>query len=197
MCIFNTASIGKPLQWGPEKRKHFDDDTVELDITHCGICASDLFTLDSGWGQTDYPCIVGHEITGIVTRVGKNVKHVTKGDRAGVGAQCGSCLKCSFCKNHEENICEVNPIYTYNSRWPNGDKTFGGYADKWSGHHHFVFKLPDNLPNEIAATFFCAGITTYAPLKRHGVTKGSKVGVMGIGKAITWVVTYTTKVLTP
>ncbi|KAI9484356.1 chaperonin 10-like protein [Zychaea mexicana] len=171
----------KPLELTDLPRKQFDDDTVEMDITHCGICASDLFTLDSGWGATDYPCIVGHEITGVVTKVGKNVKNVKVGDRAGVGAQCGSCLNCDFCNDHEENTCEKGVIPTYNGRWPNGDKTFGGYADKWSGHHHFVFKVPDNMPNEIAATFFCAGITTYAPLKRHGVTKGSRVGVIGIG----------------
>lgn len=54
--------IDKPLEWGEQPRKTFDDDTVEMDITHCGICASDLFTLDSGWGKTDYPVIVGHEV---------------------------------------------------------------------------------------------------------------------------------------
>lgn len=54
--------IDKPLEWGEQPRKTFDDDTVEMDITHCGICASDLFTLDSGWGKTDYPTIVGHEV---------------------------------------------------------------------------------------------------------------------------------------
>ncbi|KAI7847690.1 chaperonin 10-like protein [Circinella umbellata] len=173
---------GKPLEWTEQPRKHFDDDTVELDITHCGICASDLFTMDSGWGETDYPCVTGHEITGVVKKVGKNVKHVTVGDRVGVGAQSGACLQCKFCKNHEENICQGGAVYTYNSRWPNGDKALGGYANKWSGHQHFVFKLPENLSSEIACTFFCAGVTTYAPLKHHGVTKGSKVGVIGIGK---------------
>ncbi|KAI9257136.1 chaperonin 10-like protein [Phascolomyces articulosus] len=172
---------GKPLEWGEQPRKHFDDDTVEMDITHCGICASDLFTMDSGWGETDYPCIVGHEISGVVTKVGKNVKNVAVGDRAGVGAQCGSCLNCQRCDDHQEQICEKGMIGTYNSRWPNGDKTFGGYAKQWSGHQHFVFKLPEALSSEIAATFFCAGITTYAPLKHHGVTKGSRVGVIGIG----------------
>lgn len=70
---------------------------------------------------------------------------------------------------------------TYNGIWPNGDKSFGGYADKWRGDSRFVFKIPDSMTNEVACTFFCAGVTTYGPLKRHGVNKDSVVGVMGIG----------------
>lgn len=102
-------------------------------------------------------------------------------DRAGVGAQCGSCLECDNCKNGFENICERKAVLTYNDHWQNGDKTYGGYADKWRGHQRFVFKVPDNMSNELAATFFCAGVTTFAPLKRYGVKAGDKVGVIGIG----------------
>lgn len=101
-------------------------------------------------------------------------------DRIGVGAQSGSCLDCTWCKNGDENLCQ-NLVATYNSRWPNGDKSFGGYADKWRGHQRFVFKIPENMTNELAATFFCAGITTYSPLKRYGCKAGDKVGVIGIG----------------
>ncbi|KAI8145723.1 chaperonin 10-like protein [Fennellomyces sp. T-0311] len=171
----------KPLEWTELPLKRFQDDDVELAVTHCGICGSDLHTMDSGWGPTDYPCVVGHEIVGIVTRVGKNVTNLKVGDRAGVGAQSGSCLECPDCKNEEENLCRGCKSGTYNSRWPTGEKTYGGYADKWRGHQHFVFKVPDNMTNEVAATFFCAGVTTYAPLKKYGVTKGSRVGVIGVG----------------
>ncbi|KAF7721735.1 hypothetical protein EC973_004173 [Apophysomyces ossiformis] len=171
---------GEPLEWRELPLKTFDDDTVEMDVTHCGICGSDLHTMDSGWGPTDYPCVVGHEITGVCTRVGKNVKHVKVGDRVGVGAQSGSCLECNRCKNGMENLCN-KLVGTYNHRYPNGDKTFGGYADRWRGHQRFVFRIPDEMTNETAATFLCAGITTYAPLKRYGVKPGDKVGVIGIG----------------
>ncbi|KAI9317761.1 chaperonin 10-like protein [Dichotomocladium elegans] len=171
----------QPLVWSEQPRKTFDEDTVDLNITHCGICASDLFTLDSGWGKTDYPCIVGHEIVGVVTRVGKNVKNVQVGDRAGVGAQCMSCLQCHPCQHQHENLCP-DMVGTYNGRWPRtNERTFGGYADVWSGHYNFVFKIPDELPSEVAATFFCAGVTTYAPMKRYNVNSQSVVGVIGIG----------------
>ncbi|KAL0089687.1 chaperonin 10-like protein [Phycomyces blakesleeanus] len=171
----------QPLEWTELPLKEFDDETVEMNVTHCGICGSDIHTLDSGWRPTDYPCVVGHEITGVCTRVGKNVKHIKAGDRIGVGAQSGSCLECEYCKSGNENICHRQFISTYNGRWYNGDKTFGGYADKWRGHGRFVFKIPNNMSNEIAATFLCAGVTSYSPLKRFGVKPGDKVGIIGIG----------------
>ncbi|KAI9254029.1 hypothetical protein BY458DRAFT_521547 [Sporodiniella umbellata] len=156
------AAVAKdqPLEWTELPLRAADDDTVDMDISHCGICGSDIHTQDT---------------------VGKNVTGIKVGDRIGVGAQSGSCHECVNCKNGEENLCKGSRTGTYNSRWPNGDKAFGGYADKWRGHYKFVFKVPDNMTNEIAATFFCAGVTTYAPLKKFGVTKGSKVGVIGIG----------------
>ncbi|KAL1930848.1 hypothetical protein VTP01DRAFT_9985 [Rhizomucor pusillus] len=152
-----------------------------MDITHCGICGSDIHTLDCGWVPIEYDVVVGHEITGVAIRVGKNVKHIKVGDRIGVGAQCGACLECYHCRNGDENICLNGVIGTYIGRWPNVEKTFGGYADKWRGHQRFVFKIPDNMSNEVAATFLCAGITTYAPVKRYNVKPGDKVGVIGIG----------------
>lgn len=172
---------GQPLEQKQLELKEWDENTVEMEVTHCGICGSDIHTLDENWGPTDFPCVVGHEIVGVVTRVGKNVDNLKVGDRAGVGAQCGSCHDCSECKRGLENICMGGAVFTYNSRWPNGDKAYGGYADKWRGDYHFAFKIPDNLPSEVASTFFCAGITTYAPLRRTGVNSDSVVGIMGIG----------------
>jgi alcohol dehydrogenase (NADP+) len=67
-------------------------------LAHCGICASDLHTLRSGWGPTNYPAVVGHEIVGQAVKVGKNVKGIKVGDRVGVGAQSGSCLECEYCQ---------------------------------------------------------------------------------------------------
>ncbi|KAG2227375.1 hypothetical protein INT45_004331 [Circinella minor] len=187
MCTDNTfhgwssAGKGEPLEWREFELKQFEDNDVQMDVTHCGICGSDIHTLDSGWGPTEYPCVVGHEIVGVVTAVGKNVTRFKVGDRAGVGAQCGSCLECDNCKQGQENLCERRAILTYNDRWANGDKTYGGYATKWRGHEAFAFKVPDNMESEIAASFMCAGVTVYAPLRRANVKPGDKVGVIGIG----------------
>lgn len=164
--------------------RKWDEDCVDLDITHCGICGSDVHTLDEGWGPTDFPCVVGHEIVGVVTRVGKDVKGIQVGDRAGVGPICESCGECDACKEGFENVCETACRTTYNNKWSTGDKTYGGYADKWRGNYRWVFKVPDNMSSEDAACFFCAGVTTYAPLKNNGVNEKSVVGVLGIGKVV-------------
>ncbi|KAI8072936.1 chaperonin 10-like protein [Gongronella butleri] len=175
------TEAGGPMKWTELPLKQFDSDTVEINVSHCGICGSDISTMDSGWGPTRYPCVVGHEICGTVTRIGDNVTRFAVGDRVGVGAQSGSCLKCDACQSGNEHLCQVGMVGTYNSKWPSGDKAFGGYSDKWRGHQHFVFKVPATMTNDICATFLCAGITTYSPLKRHGVQPGSRVGVRGLG----------------
>ncbi|KAG0739893.1 hypothetical protein G6F33_007150 [Rhizopus arrhizus] len=177
------TSIGKdkPLVEMKHTLRPWDEDSVEIQITHCGICGSDIHTIDSGWHPTDYPCVPGHEITGVVTQVGKNVSRLKVGDRAGLGPLCCSCKQCTYCAQGEENVCEKGVILTYNDHWPTGEKTYGGYADKWRGDQAFVCKIPDNMTNENAATFLCGGITTYAPLKRFHVRPGSVVGVLGIG----------------
>jgi D-arabinose 1-dehydrogenase-like Zn-dependent alcohol dehydrogenase len=173
--------IGEPLQRVQLELRQWDDDSVEIDVTHCGICGSDVHTLNESWGPTAFPCVVGHEIVGVVSRVGKHATNIRVGDRVGVGAQSGSCGECDECKRGMQNACRGASVYTYNSQWSNGDKSYGGYADKWRGDYRFVFKIPDNLSSEVAATFFCAGVTTFAPLKRTNVDSNSVVGVMGIG----------------
>ena len=95
------------------KPKPFEDNDVEIAITHCGVCGSDVHTLKQGWGDSKLPLVVGHEIVGIVTRVGKNVEEFKVGQRVGVGAQIGSCMKCKRCKNGNENYCNDGMIDTY------------------------------------------------------------------------------------
>lgn len=80
-------------------------------------------------GPTMYPCCVGHEVVGIAVKVGKNVDHIKVGDRVGVGAQSGSCLDCEMCANGEEQYCQKHIVSTYNSKYPDGSKSYGGYAD--------------------------------------------------------------------
>ncbi|CAO3615940.1 unnamed protein product [Mucor fragilis] len=172
---------GKPLVEMDLPLKKWSENDVQIDVTHCGICGSDDHMLNESWGPTHYPICVGHEIVGVVSKVGSNVKHLKVGDRAGIGAQAGSCHECKNCKEGNENICPKS-VLTYGSQWYDNDAwATGGYGSIWRGDSAFAFKIPDNLSSEIAATFFCAGITTFAPLQRTKVGKDSVVGVMGIG----------------
>ncbi|EQC24906.1 hypothetical protein SDRG_17203 [Saprolegnia diclina VS20] len=81
---------------------------------------------------------------------------------------------------HEEQVCP-KILLTYNGALPDGSITQGGYADYYRCDAAFVFPIPDALPSEEAAPMLCGGITTYAPLKRHGAGPGKKVGILGIG----------------
>jgi uncharacterized zinc-type alcohol dehydrogenase-like protein len=130
---------------------------------------------------TVYPCVPGHEIVGRVTRVGPAVKKFKVGDPAAVGCMVDSDGTCPECKAGLEQYCP-NFILTYN--FPDkhlGGVTYGGYSDSIVVKEHFVLRVPSNLDLAGAAPLLCAGITTYSPLRHWGVTKGKKVGVVGLG----------------
>ncbi|KAG9233207.1 chaperonin 10-like protein [Amylocarpus encephaloides] len=174
-------SVEGKMVWQEYEPKTWTEDDVDLKITHCGICGSDLHTLRSGWGQTDYACCVGHEIAGTVVRVGKNVNHVSMGDRVGVGAQSGSCLDCEDCINGMEQHCSKGLVGTYNGRYPDGSKSYGGYADYCRAPGHFVIKIPDGLSLAEAAPMLCGGVTVWNPLVHNGAGPGKKIGIVGLG----------------
>lgn len=155
---------------------------MEVEIKYCGICGSDIHTLTSGWGETKYPQIVGHEIVGVISAVGPNVKELRVGDRVGIGAQCYACRKsdCDACGQNKQNICS-NVLGTYDGFYPDHQQTQGGYAERIRVCETFAFKLPDGIDSEVAGPLMCAGVTVYAPLVRCGVKSGMKVGVVGIG----------------
>ncbi|KAL6713929.1 hypothetical protein ACLMJK_008423 [Lecanora helva] len=176
-------SVKGNMQWQQYEPKPWEETDVDIKVTHCGICGSDLHTLRSGWGSTIYPCCVGHEIIGHAVRVGKKVeKGIKVGDRVGVGAQSGSCLKgdCEECSNGMENHCQ-SMVATFDSKYSDGSKSYGGYSDYWRGPSHFVLKIPETIPSESAAPMLCGGITVYSPLKKNGCGPGKKVGIVGVG----------------
>ena len=80
----------------------------------------------------------------------------------------------------QENHC-TKMVGTYNSKYPDGSKSYGGYADYWRGPSHFVIKIPDSILSEEAAPMLCGGITSFSPLKHNGAGPGKRVGIVGIG----------------
>ncbi|KAI9225403.1 MAG: chaperonin 10-like protein [Piptocephalis tieghemiana] len=172
---------GKSLEPWSYTPKPFEPTDVDIKITHCGICGSDVHTLDSGWGPTTYPVIVGHEIVGEVIRVGSEVKDLKVGQRVGVGARSGSCNQCEECLRDEENYCSGKATGTYNATYADGSRSQGGYANYTRVPSNWVFPVPEHLESDAAASLFCAGITTYLPLKAAKVGPDTAVGVVGIG----------------
>ncbi|KAF2758962.1 GroES-like protein [Pseudovirgaria hyperparasitica] len=177
-------SVQGHMKWGKFEPKKWEEDDVDIEISHCGICGSDLHQLSSGWGPTPYPCVVGHEIIGRAVKVGKNVKHVKVGDRVGVGAQARSCMQssCAECSSGHESHCGVALVNTYGSVYPNGEgKSYGGYADYNRTNGHFVLPIPKALSSAEAAPMLCGGITVFSPLKQNGCGPGKTVGIVGVG----------------
>lgn len=157
---------------------HYDPGTlgaeeVEIAISHCGICHSDLHLISNDWGISQYPFIPGHEIVGTVSAVGSGVHSLKTGQRVGLGWQSNSCGECEWCMRGMENLC------------PSAEATCvhrnGGYADRVRANARFAIPIPEALSSEGAAPLLCGGITVYNPLRTHEVNPSSRVGVVGIG----------------
>lgn len=159
-----------PFEYQPSALDYQD---VRLEISHCGICHSDIHLIDNDWAISNYPLIPGHEIIGTVVELGRGVHHLKKGDRVGVGWQCGSCLQCEFCVRGDENLCDHTQATCVGH--------FGGFADGVVVDSRFAFPIPSDLPSETTAPLLCGGITVYSPMVHYGVRPSMKVGVMGVG----------------
>ncbi|KAL3656832.1 hypothetical protein V7S43_018292 [Phytophthora oleae] len=182
-AAFDQSGECKPWQFEP---RPLGVEDVEIKVTHCGICGSDVHTLDSGWGPTPYPCVAGHEIVGTIVAVGPSVKSLAVGDRVGVGAQAWACLNrdpndhCRDCADGEDAVCD-QAVFTINAAYKDGSRQQGGFADYIRVDNNYAFKIPDALPSDAAAPLMCAGATVFTPLKQEGVKAGDRVGVIGIG----------------
>ncbi|KAK9773073.1 putative Enoyl reductase (ER) domain-containing protein [Seiridium cardinale] len=136
------------FQWGEFSPKTWEDDDVDIEISHYGICATDVDYLQNGSGITLYPCVVGHEIVDKAVRVGASAKHVKAGDRVGLAPT----IKRTTARD-----------------------AYGGYATHNRSKGHFVFPVPDALDSADVAPMMCAGITVYTPLKRNGCGPGKTI----------------------
>jgi len=193
MSMYETFGFAVPSADGPFgkiaiKRNTPGDDDVQFDIKYCGVCHSDVHAAKNDMGRTKYPFVGGHELSGLVTKVGKNVANVKVGDKVGVGCIVDSCMNCKFCGKGDEHFCEMGMTGTYNNDTVHGHLktdsgyTYGGYSGKLTVPQRFIVRIPDSVPLEAAGPIFCAGITMYSPLGVHGATKGGmRVGILGIG----------------
>ena len=181
---YSAASATSPLASDKINRREPTDNDVQIDILFCGVCHSDLHQVRDEWKSlmpTVYPCVPGHEIIGRVTKVGSAVKKFKAGDLAAVGCMVDSDRTCTQCKDGLEQFC---PHLTLTYNFPDkhlGGVTYGGYSDSIVVDESFVLRVPSNLNLAGAAPLLCAGITTYSPLRHWGVTKGKKVGIVGLG----------------
>lgn len=163
-------------------RRELRANDVSIEILYSGVCHSDLHTVNGDWGPQPYPLVPGHEIVGIVQAVGSDVTRYKTGDRVAVGCMVDSCKQCDQCHHGEEQYCRhgMTPTYGAPDRI-DGTTTQGGYSKHIVVREEFVLRIPENMDISKAAPILCAGITTYSPLRTWNVTKGSRVGVIGLG----------------
>jgi len=146
---------------------------VEVAVTYCGICHSDMSMLNNDWGFSQYPLIPGHEVIGTVAAKGEGVLELEIGQRVGVGWQCGSCAACEYCHTGREHLCaqEVDTIVHHH----------GGFADRVRATAEFAVPIPEALPSAETGPLLCAGNTVFSPILRHHVNGTMRVAVVGIG----------------
>ncbi len=181
---YSAASATSPLASTTIARRNPTEHDVQIEIVFCGICHSDLHQVRNEWSEvmpTVYPCVPGHEIVGRVTKVGSSVTKFKPGDLAAVGCMVDSDRTCPECQAGLEQFC---PNFTLTYNFPDkhlGGVTYGGYSDSIVVDQRFVLRVPSKLDLAGAAPLLCAGITTYSPMHHWGVSKGKKVGVVGLG----------------
>ena len=181
---YSAGSATSPLASTTIARRDPTEHDVQIEILFCGICHSDLHQVRNEWSDvmpTVYPCVPGHEIVGRVTKVGPAVTKFKPGDLAAVGCMVDSDGTCPECKAGLEQFC---PNFTLTYNFPDkhtGGITYGGYSDSIVVTERFVLRVPSNLDLAGTAPLLCAGITTYSPMRHWGVTRGKKVGVVGLG----------------
>jgi alcohol dehydrogenase (NADP+) len=179
---YAAQSADTPLAPFEFERRTPGDRDVHIEIDFCGICHSDIHFARNEWGMTQFPCVPGHEIIGRVVKTGKDARKFKEGQRVGVGCFVNSCRTCGSCTGGHENYCTTGFTMTYGSMDVDGKTpTFGGYSSQIVVDEHFVLNIPAGLDPAASAPLLCAGITTYSPLRQVGVTKGSRVAVMGLG----------------
>jgi len=170
---YAALAAGKPLEPFSYDLGPLGPEQVDIAVTSCGICHSDLSMLGNEWGFTSYPFVGGHEAVGKVVAVGEQVKTVKAGDTVGLGWFSASCLHCPQCLSGNHNLCSTAE-QTIVAR-------YGGFAERVRCHWLWAIPLPEGVDSEKAGPLFCGGITVFGPIVKCGVRPTDRVGVIGIG----------------
>jgi len=172
-----------PIETNPLKLTEIDRHEIQrpnellIKIEACGVCHSQLHGIEGDWKDLGIPpmlpTVPGHEVVGKVVEIGKNVTKFKVGDRAGISPLLESCMKCQYCKEGNEHLCESIQVL--------GESLKGGYAEYVTVTEDFATKIPEKMRPEYAAPLFCAGITAYKAVKASEPSKNKKIGIFGIG----------------
>ena len=179
---YAALSAKTPLAPFKFERREPREHDVLIDIKFCGVCHSDIHQARDEWGGSKFPMVPGHEIAGVVQKIGRSVTKYKVGDKVGVGCFVDSCRHCENCHSGLEQYCLQGMTGTYGGREQDGTgPTYGGYSNSIVVDENYVLRIPDNLPLESAAPLLCAGITLYSPLAHWRAGPGKRVAIVGLG----------------
>ncbi|MBO0764881.1 MAG: zinc-dependent alcohol dehydrogenase family protein [Hyphomicrobiaceae bacterium] len=146
---------------------------VRIKVAACGVCRTDLHVVDGDLTKPKLPIVPGHEIVGLVDRLGPGVKHLSLGQRVGIPWLGHTCGVCPYCRAGRENLCDA-PGFT-------GYQIDGGYAEYCVADAAYCFPIPGDLPDIDVAPWLCAGLIGHRSLRLAG--EASLLGLYGFGAA--------------
>lgn len=146
---------------------------VRLRVSVCGVCHTDLHTVEGDLDLPQLPITPGHQVVGMVDARGEGADRYALGDRVGVAWLYTACGKCDHCLSGRENLCERAQF--------TGLHADGGYAQYMVANEAFVYPIPQQLDDVQAAPLLCAGIIGYRALRLSDVQPGQRLGLYGFG----------------
>jgi alcohol dehydrogenase, propanol-preferring len=164
---------GQPLRSAELTAPQAGAGQVLIRVRACAVCRTDLHITDGELNEPKLPLIPGHEIIGVVEKIGDGVSRFKLGDRVGVPWLGWTCDACEFCLSGRENLCDQARFTGYTLD--------GGYADYAVADPRFCFAIPDSYSDTEAAPLMCAGLIGYRSLVKAG--EGKRLGIYGFGAA--------------
>ena len=148
---------------------------IRIAVRVCGVCHTDLHTVEGEIALPKLPIIPGHQIVGVVESVGQGTSRFRTGERVGVPWLNWTCSECAYCQRGLENLCE-------NARFT-GQHVDGGYAEFVVVNENFAYKIPDVFDDAHAAPLLCGGVIGYRALRVSGLQPGERIGLFGFGSS--------------
>jgi uncharacterized zinc-type alcohol dehydrogenase-like protein len=149
------------------------DEEIEIAVSHCGICHSDLSMLDNEWGMSQFPFVPGHEAVGTIVALGAHAKGLKIGQRVGIGWSAYSCLSCPQCLSGSHNLCPTSQGTIVGRH--------GGFANRLRAQWTWARPLPDALDSAKTGPLLCGGVTVFTPFLEFDIQPTARVGIIGIG----------------
>lgn len=164
-----------PVQLAEKEKPRIKPDEILIKIRVCGICHTDLHTVEGELQLPKKPLVPGHQVVGLVDELGGEVTRFNKGDRVGMAWLYSTCGKCKYCLAHKENLCE-NALFT-------GYHVDGGYAQYAAMSQDFAYRIPKGFSDEQAAPLLCGGIIGYRALRLSEIKPRAVLGLYGFGNS--------------